>query len=284
MLSIITALYKTGRYLADYTKKIESFVNDLQQDGFPVEVILIPREPSPKERAFIDKLKMHPWCREVDCLTPSVNAAWNEGFLAAQGDAFAFCNADDYRYKGGTKEALRMIGEGADLVYLPFHIRRYLNLFGRGFFVHRQTISRQVPEFNDKTKPEFLRSMLCGPFFVFRKSLFERVGPFDEQFRSAGDFDWCIRAAKIGKFRRGKQLGGSYRVDGSGTSGGGKDFITAENNTICLRHNFEDKIKNVSPELMKRYDPRTIAFRGQKFRVDENGNLNVSLIPLWPRV
>jgi hypothetical protein len=284
MLSIITAIYKSDRYLEAYSEKIENFVNDMQKDGFPVEVILIPREPSNKEREFIDKLKIHPWCREVNCATKGVNAAWNSGFLAARGDAFAFCNIDDYRYTGGTKEALRLIEQGAELVYLPFHIRRYLVFFGYNFLVHRQTINKQVPEFNEQTKPEFLRSMLCGPFFVFKRSLFERVGPFDEQFRSAGDFDWCIRAAKIGKLKRGKELGGSYRVDGNGTSGGGKDFITAENNTICLRHHFEDKMKNTNDELMKRYDAKNILFQGQKLPVDENGNLNVSLIPLWPRV
>ncbi len=284
MLSIITALYKSERYLESFSKKIENFVNEMQKDGFPTEVILIPREPTSKEREYIDRLKIHSWCREVSCSTPGVNAAWNSGFLAAKGDVFAFCNTDDFRYTCGTKEGIKLVEQGADLVYLPFHIRRYLIFFGRDFLVHRQTINKQVPEFNEQTKAEFFRSMLCGPFFVFRKSLFLRVGPFDEQFKSAGDFDWCIRAAKIGKLKRGRELGGSYRVDGNGTSGGGKDFITAENNTIALRHHFEDKMKTISPELMNRYDPKSITFRGQKFPVNENGNLNISLIPSWPIV
>ena len=273
MFSIITALYKTDNYLAEYKNKLESFVAALKQENIPVEVVLVPREPSVFERSLINELTSHDWCREVSSESKGLYGAWNSGVSAAKGEILGFWNVDDFRYMEGVKEGLDLITQGADLVYFPFRIRRYLNLFGYSLLVHIQRIDSQVPEFNEQTKTEFLRSMLCGPFFIFKKSLYDRVGPFDEQFRSAADFDWCIRAAKIGQFKRGQKLGGSFRVDGKGISSGGKDFLTAENNTICLRHHIKDKIKTINPELMKPYDPANITYRGEKIVLNQNGLL-----------
>jgi hypothetical protein len=85
--------------------------------------------------------------------------------------------------------------------------------------------------------------MHCGPFFIFTRELYNKMGPFDEQFKIVADFDWCVRAAKItDKFFLGKESAGVFRVDGKGLSSGGKPIHQAENNIVYRRHGVEDKI------------------------------------------
>src|SRR3990167_3573116 len=77
---------------------------------------------------------------------------------------------------------------------------------------------------------EFALSMHCGPFFIFSRSLYDKVGPFDEQFRIVGDFDWCIRAVKISdKFMLSAKVAGVFKRTGDTLSGGNLRHA-AENN------------------------------------------------------
>ena len=50
----------------------------------------------------------------------------------------------------------------------------------------------ETPEFD---RVEFTRSCLASPTQLFRRSMVERTGGFDEQFRSGGDYEFQIRAA-----------------------------------------------------------------------------------------
>src|SRR5581483_9056136 len=116
------------------------------------------------------------WCREINSPNPSLYGAWNSGTLAARGEAVAFWPMDDFRYPAGIKEAHDLIQKGADVVYSPFRVRRYFNILGHDVLVYIQKVDKQVPEFNDATYPEFLHSMHCGPFYMFNKNLYFRVG------------------------------------------------------------------------------------------------------------
>jgi len=280
MISIITALYKSDRYLPGYFQRLMPFVAELQKRDIPFEVIFVPQLPTPLEKKILAEVSGQPWCRIFENSVPSLYAAWNRGVLEARGDVVGFWNADDWRYVDGTLEAYNLIKQGADVVYSPFRIRRYLQLLGRDFLVHIQSIDRQVPEFNEHTYPTFLYQMHCGPFFMFRQTLYDQVGPFDEQFKTVADFEWCVRAAKVTKkFVRAKQLIGSFRVDGRGVSAGGKPRHMAENNIVYIRHGQVNNTKlwPETEEYMKAYDPKKIFFQGQSFEVDADGLLKEAM-------
>ena len=273
MISIITAIYRSDRYLPDYSRRLLHFVKEMRKRNIPFEMIFVPQLATPMEKKILSEIASESWCKIIESDTPSLYRAWNDGVAAAKGDIIGFWNADDIRYVDGLIEGIDLIEKGSELVYFPFRIRRYLKIFELfDLLVHIQKIDKQVPEFNETTYKDFTRSMYCGPFFIFKKSLYEKVGPFDEQFKIVGDFDWCVRAAKITKkFARAKKLIGSFRVDGRGLSAGGRPRHTAENNVVYIRHQAQDKITPVSPELIKEYDPRKIFFHGSAFGVDDNG-------------
>jgi hypothetical protein len=95
--------------------------------------------------------------------------------------------------------------------------------------------------------------MMVGPFFVFARRLYDRIGPFDEQFRIVGDFEWCVRAAKVTDFHFARSIGGAFIHDGTGLSARGNPRHPAENNIVYLRHGALDKIQPVDPALMRQY-------------------------------
>ena len=89
------------------------------------------------------------------------------------------------------------------------------------------------------------------------------VGPFDEQFKIVGDFDWCIRAALISNnFVLSQKIAGVFRVDGKGLSAGGRIAHKVENNIVYLRHGILDKVVSVPHELMAPYNKEMIFSEG----------------------
>ncbi len=98
---------------------------------------------------------------------------------------------------------------------------------------------------------------------MFTKALYKQVGPFDEQFKIAGDFDWCVRAAKVtDKFVRAKTIAGTFRVDGTGLSSGGNSRLAVEDAIICLRHSIPYKAGEQNTELNSKYQVGSILFKG----------------------
>jgi GT2 family glycosyltransferase len=243
----------------EFTGHLKNFSKDLTGKNFQFEVIAIANDATQREQRFADDFKNEPWFKFISVGREPLYATWNRGVGMAKGEAVGFWNVDDIRFPEALVEADRLFLDGADVVYFPFKIDRYMKILGKSFLIHKQLINKQVPENNQTTKKEFQRSMLCGPFFLFLKKFYEKVGPFDEQFKIAGDFDWCVRAAKASdKLVKAKSLGGEFRVDGSGLSAGGKLRHVTENNLIYKRHGITDKIKDIDQSLIGQYNFKVI--------------------------
>lgn len=262
MVSIVAALYKSERYLPAFVKHLREFAAYLQERDFEFEIIFVPQLPSDFEKNIFKSLAGESWFRLQENQKPSLYAAWNTGTEIAKGSVVGFWNADDIRFPEAVIEAEHLVKNGANIVYFPFKIKRYLVIGGLDIPVHLQTVDGPVLDFEQK---KFQQTMTCGPHFMFRRSFFEQVGPFDEQFKVVGDFDWCVRAAYItDKFARGKNLSGIFRVDGRGLSAGGTRRHMAENNIVYRRFAMTDKIVPGYEEEMNAYDPRTLLFRGSR--------------------
>lgn len=265
MISIITSLYKSDRYLPEYKKNLEYFSDHLLKRNFDFEVIVIANEASDDEKKLADFFKNQSWFKFISVPRESLYASWNRGVKMAQGEILEFWNVDDVRYPGAVIEAQELFKGGAELVHFPFYIKRYLK-FGSWYLpLPSQKIDKQVPQYGPTTKKLFLEGMVCGPFFMFTKGLYEKVGPFDEQFKIAGDFDWCIRAAKAtDKIVKAKTIGGVFRVDGGGLSAGANERLVAENNTVFTRHGVLHKVSSVSGSEKFKYNPNIIKAWGKE--------------------
>ncbi len=261
MISIITSLFKSDYYLDKFSNNLSIFAKNLLSQNIDFELIVIANNPSKKELAFSDIFKKYPWFKFLSVPRESLYATWNRGVQIAKGEIIGFWNVDDIRSTEAIIEAKALFDTGAQLVISPFLIKRFLKIFSFYLPLPAQKINKQIPEFVPETKKLFLEGMVCGPFFLFSKKLYDRVGPFDEQFRIAGDFDWCIRAAKsTDKIVKAKTIGGIFRVDGGGLSAGANQLLAVENNIVCKRHFIVDKIVELSDPEESKYDPKFLKF------------------------
>lgn len=258
MISIITSLYNADQYVDAYAKHLSDFSDVLLKKNVAFEIIVIANDPTEKERGLNCMFKGNTWFRFIEVKREPLYATWNRGVAMANGGVIGFWNVDDIRRAEAIIDGLDLIDKGARLVYYPFTIKWYVTFFKKGILVKWRTIV--PPRFERR---EFSRSMHCGPFFIFTKSLYDEVGPFDEQFKIVGDFDWCIRATKkTDAFALSNKSAGTFRVDGNGLSSGGKPIHVAENNVVYIRHSVSDKLEEVDRMFMDPYKPDSILHNG----------------------
>jgi hypothetical protein len=244
-------------------------VQQLKGKNVPFEIIAIANDPTAREKQFEQEFFGEPWFSFISVGRESVYASFNRGVALAKGDKIGLWNVDDIRFAGAITEAEDLFTQGAELVYFPFYIKRYFKIGLWYLPLPRQKIDKQIPEFNAATSPEFKKSMFCGPFFIFTKSLYEKVGPFDEQLKISGDFDWCTRAAyKTDKFAKAKSIAGVFRVDGGGLSAGANPRRTAENNIVYIRSHAWDKMAVAQDVLMMQYRAKHIKTNNNFFKLE----------------
>jgi len=260
MITIVCAIYKSERYLPAFIKHVQKVGQELTEQNFSFEILFVPTMPSSEERRLLATLAHEPWFRVLETHETGLYVSWNAGVEAAKGDVVGFWNADDIRFTPAIVEAGVMAQAGAEVMYFPFIIKRYISIGTLSVPIARRTIRGESQKFERR---KFETSMPCGPHFMFTKAAFKKVGPFDEQFKIAGDFDWCTRAAALGlQFSLGIELSGIFRVDGAGLSAGGSPRLAVENNLVYRRRNAPEKIKPEDAQLAGAYKVAERMYKG----------------------
>jgi hypothetical protein len=114
-------------------------------------------------------------------------------------------------------------------------------------------------ESNGFDRSEYLRSMLLGPFFAFRKNLLSKCGLFDEQLKSGADFDFAIRAASHAREISYTRFPlGYYLNERNGLSTRGDGLQETERTVIELRYRIFDKIDQRFIERANSYDVQNL--------------------------
>lgn len=169
----------------------------------------------------------------------SLYSSWNRGSLLAQGENITFWNVDDIRNPCAVHNGLNKLESGHDIVAFPYVILR-MNKRQVGNVLYR-TIDQLV-------QTDLKREFMLGPFFMFKKSVFKKIGGFDEQFRIVGDFEWQIRAASCKSISTeiDNTLGGLFLHDGAGLSGCGHERHRVEQNVIYARYGMPEMKKEMS--------------------------------------
>jgi glycosyltransferase involved in cell wall biosynthesis len=232
MISIITSLYNSQRHLPLFIKKIEKVSGELIQQKIEHEFLLISNSPNDQEKKLLTEIEANKKIssRIIICDRESLYATWNRGINEAKFPIITFWNVDDIRFTEGIIDGLSKINDGAGVVYFPFVYKRYVKILNIPILVKRVVID--PPKFDLKT---FSEGMHCGPFFMTTKKSFEKIGTFDATFKIAGDFDWCVRAAKSGLvFKKSNVIAGIFTNDGT-TLSGSKNKIQADENSRIIK-------------------------------------------------
>lgn len=199
---------------------LDKFIDNLLQQSYLkyCEVVLIACAPSQKERTILkSRLGDLGMVRVIELEERiSIYEAWNMAIRLSSAPYITNMNVDDLRHPQSIQiQVSEAVDSSADVVWQDF----YLSLDHSSSWeqIVEIGIKSNLPEV---TLPRLARGQNAphnAP--LWRRSLHETIGYFDETFRSGADHDFWIRAAVAGaKFHKSKFAHVGYYLNPYGMS------------------------------------------------------------------
>jgi glycosyltransferase involved in cell wall biosynthesis len=165
LVSIIIPYYKGERF-------IQEALGSLFGQHYPNMEIIIVNDGSPEE-SLAPLLPYHNRITILSQKNQGQAAARNSGLRAAKGSIIGFLDQDD--------------------MWPPGRLAKTLPYLNRYDFVQGKTVAFKISHDGSRTSSDpLLLPSLVGSA-LYRKSVFEKVGLFDEAMREGEDFDWNVR-------------------------------------------------------------------------------------------
>jgi hypothetical protein len=235
---------------------LKFFLEELPQQTLfkKIEIILDHYEPSKKEIELVRKFQ-NKYPRKLNHLinksVKPLYSSWNKCIRNSKGKYLAIWNVDDLRTKNSLELQYNLIKNGnVGFVYGNYTIVKEFG-FKKGIFINHN-------EFN---KYEFTRSMILGPFYMFKKNLCNKIGFFDEQFKVAGDFDFAIRLALVSNGKMVKENLGFYLNAQNGLSTSLNSLQPIEKDQVCFRYGIFDKIEKKNIPYLLDYNVKNFLYK-----------------------
>ncbi len=190
-VSIITSVYKADQF-------IEGFLEDITRQTIfdQCELILINAASPGNEEHIIQK-----YCARYPNIMyrkleydPGLYAVWNLGVLLARAPYLTNANTDDRLRSDCYEKHVKALDDHAEigLVYSDFYVTYYPNETFDKFRCHHV---RTMPAF---TPQEILNQPLPNNHPMWRRSLHQQYGLFDESFAYSGDWEMWARLVAFG--------------------------------------------------------------------------------------
>ena len=250
-ISVLTSLYNCENFLQGYFDALSKIEGQKQ-----IEVLLLHNAPQKRELAIIEEnLPSFDFVRHI--IIPEregLYCTWNRGILLSEGEYITVWNVDDVRFPKSIiqqAEALDKNPEAA-IAYGDIWISRQYGICGA-----KKTNS---PVYNTFSYKEFFLRYHISCFQMWRKSIHQIIGYYDEQFKCIADFDFQIRAALHFPFVKTEDPLGIYLEDQPHklSANGLQPF---EHNVLYLRYgNCQNLNFFLLPETKKKYQPGRILF------------------------
>lgn len=196
--SIVIPSFNQGKFIE------ETILSVLDQD-YPEKELIVVDGGSTDEtldviRKYEDRIAF--WVSEKD---RGQAHAVNKGFAAATGDVFGWQNSDDVYLPGAFRKAAEELAIRPEGEIFYGHIR-YMDEAGRIMDENRAV---PVRLFNLLYDGSLVRNQAA----FFRRSVWERTGGLDEDFRFCMDREFFLRSAHLGvAFRLVREFLGAFRV------------------------------------------------------------------------
>ena len=249
-VSTITPCYNMSKYM-------EGFLDNLsQQTHQDLEVVMDHNDPTEREVELVESHNdifdniFHIKVEGVDPIGVSMNRCIEN----ASGEYLCIWNVDDLRTPDSIEIMAKVLDENPDIdiVYGNYNI---VSRFGatEGQYVDVEPYI-----------PELKIGMIIGPFFMFRKSLIEKSGLFDEQLISGADYDLALRLVFNSEAHFMPDVLGYYLNEGLGQSTKPNSKQALERTLIELRYGVRILDQSLVPLAKEQYDVENIIIKDEK--------------------
>lgn len=238
-VSLISSFYRATAHLPVFFQRARQVAREVAASGVSLEFVIVANDAQPDERALIEVFAADtPNVRVLHVDRESLYASWNRGIEAAAGQVIGFWNADDARTAAAILDGVSRIRGGCEIVYFAYEI-------------HNPPNPVRVFAARPSDATGHRRRMEAGPFFLFRRDVFERVGNFDARFRVIGDWEWIVRALGQVKFCHSPVNAGAFYIHGGNLSNTGNERELAELAVVRLLHGMTEDLTPVPPQAMR---------------------------------
>ena len=246
-VSTITPCYNMSKYMKGFLDNLST------QTHKDLEIVLDHNDPSDEEVKLVEEYNeqydniLHIKVEGVDPIGTSMNRC----IEYATGDYLCIWNVDDLRTPDSIEVMAKALDENPDVDFV----------YGNYVIVPR--FGGTEGQYVDETgrEDELTTGMILGPYFMFRKSILEKSGIFDEQLVQGADYDLALRLAMNGKGLHLPINLGYYLNEGLGQSTKPNSKQPIERTVIELRYN----IRVLEPHLV----PYTRSYDVDNIIVDE---------------
>ena len=251
-VSTITPCYNMSKYMKGFLDNLST------QTHKDLEIVLDHNDPSDEEVKLVEEYNeqynniLHIKVEGVDPIGTSMNRC----IEYATGDYLCIWNVDDLRTPDSIEVMAKALDENPDVDFVY------------GNYVIVPKFGGTEGQYVDETgrEEELTTGMILGPYFMFRKSILEKSGIFDEQLVQGADYDLALRLAMNGKGLHLPINLGYYLNEGLGQSTKPNSKQPIERTVIELRYNIRVLEPHLVPET-REYDVMNIIVDDEKIPV-----------------
>ena len=251
-ISCITSLYRCGEYLENFLSHLRR-VENLSE----IEFIFIHNDPLPDEVEIISKFIDTYSLNIVYLKVPreSLYASWNRAIRIANGRFITMWNVDDIRFPNSFILQSRALEKHED-VGLVYGNR----------YISKQYDSDRIEAIETKNirNDSWYKKFQGGCFYMWKRSLHESIGYFDEQFISLADQDFWYRVVEKYRIKKINQRIGIYLNDHAKGISKTSNISGIEKIVVGARHGFFTYIDFLGwKKAIQNYEWRIIEYRDE---------------------
>lgn len=238
-VTTLTSCYKGGKFLQRFIKNAESqSYNNLYLN---IELVM----PTRKEISILKKNSKNMKNLDFNIYENLITLpeAWNRTILTKQSEYYCIWNVDDLRTEDSIESMVAALDDNpeCDFVYGNYYI---VDKFG----------SQKGGLIDEKGREDELqKSMILGPFFMFRAKVLDSIGLFDEQLLSGADYDFAMRLSRNFKGIHIDKNLGYYLNTSSGLSTRKNSVQELERTVVEIRYNIPVINKSLITKASEKY-------------------------------
>lgn len=220
-ITVVTPSYNQGEFIG------ETIASVLAQGGDDWEHVVVDGGSDDETRSILESFGHLRWVSEPD---RGQADALNKGLRLSRGEIIFWINSDDLVAPGAFAEARRHFSEHPECSILC----------GNAVSIdrHGREISRTGPRVTARKlrRPWDGDTSMHQPSMVFRRKVWEAVGPFDTSLDCAMDYDFFLRASRLFQICQAPVDLGYFRSYGGTKTGEGAARAFQEVRRALVRH------------------------------------------------